>query len=286
MGTDHAFTVCLTHDVDRVYKTYQYLTHDVRRGRVRGLRTLVTREQPYWCFPKITAMEDKYGARSTFFFLEESIRPDWLKPSSWKLAFGRYSMRDPRVAATIRELDAGGWEIGLHGSYRSYRDRALLAKEKETLEEVLGHGVIGIRQHYLNLDVPGTWRIQRDIGLRYDASFAERHTIGFPGGRRDPFIDPATGMVVLPLALMEGYLFHLAGYDAERAWTMTLPIIDEAEAHGATLVVLWHPHLFNEDDFPGYATVYERIMQECRSRGARFRTCAEVCREVEVHAGL
>jgi peptidoglycan/xylan/chitin deacetylase (PgdA/CDA1 family) len=273
------FTVCLTHDVDRVYKTYQYLTHDVRRGRLRGLRTLLTREEPYWCFPRIMEMEARHGVRSTFYFLEETIPPDWLRPSSWKLSFGRYGFRDPRVSAVIRELDAGGWEVGLHGSYRSYRDGALLAREKDSLEQVLGREVAGIRQHYLNLDVPDTWKLQRAAGLRYDASLGLRQDIGFPGGRRHPFTDPESGMFVIPLALMEGFLMNRAGRDVERAWALTLPLLDEAQAHGATFVALWHPHLYNEDDFPGLAPLYERLVAECRARGARFRTCGQVWAE-------
>ncbi len=273
------FTVCLSHDVDRVRKSHQYLTHDLRRLRMRGLRTLVSRDEPYWCFEKIMEMEARHGVRSTWYFLHETIPPDWLRPSSWKLAFGRYSLEEPRIGEVIRELDAGGWEVGLHGSYRSYRDGALLAAEKALLERVLGHEVIGIRQHYLNLDVPDTWRLQREVGLRYDASLGLRHAVGFPDGRRHPFRDPATGMWVVPLAIMEAYLLALAGGDAERAWRLMLPVIDEAEAHRATLVALWHPHLFNEEDFPAYAPLYERLIRECASRGARFLTCAEVYEE-------
>jgi peptidoglycan/xylan/chitin deacetylase (PgdA/CDA1 family) len=277
------FTVCLTHDVDRVYKTYQYLTHDVRKLRLSGLRTLFTGERPYWCFGRIMEMEERLGVRSSWYFLDETIRPDWLRPSSWKLSFGRYRVDDPRVASAIRELDAGGWEVGLHGSYLSYRDAALLAREKGILEEVLGHPVVGIRQHYLNLDVPRTWQLQRQVGLRYDASLGLRRGIGFPEGRRHPFLDEASGMWVIPLAIMEAYLFALAGGDPERAWRLALPVIDEAQAHGATLVLLWHPHLYNEDDFPGYSPLYERLIRECQSRGARFLTCGQVHAEAVAH---
>lgn len=279
------FTVCLTHDVDRIRKTYQYLTHDLRRGRLGHLRTAFTREEPYWCFEKIMEMEAGYGVRSTWFFLDETIPPEWTRPSSWKLSFGRYRVEEPRVAETIRELDREGWEIGLHGSYRSYRDRTLLAREKATLEGVLGHPVVGIRQHYLNLDVPDTWCLQHEVGLRYDASLGLRNAVGFPSGRRHPFRDEASRMWVIPLAIMEAFLFAAAGHDAERALRLGLRLVDEAEEHGATLVLLWHPHLYNEDDFPGYSPLYARLIEACAERGARFRTCGEVYREASGEGG-
>ncbi|HEX2080711.1 MAG TPA: polysaccharide deacetylase family protein, partial [Longimicrobium sp.] len=228
-------TVCLTHDVDRVYKTYHYLTRDLRGGHLRRLRTLFTGESPFWRFEALMAAEDRHGARSTFFFLEESIPFEPLRPARWKLSAGRYSYRDPRVAGVIRALDAGGWEIGVHGSYRSYRDGGLLRREKASLEEVLGRPVTGIRQHYLNLDVPETWRLQRAAGFRYDASLGRRSGIGFPDGRDRPFRDPDTGMVVIPLGMMESYLFRQAGGDPERAWTLTRGMIDAAERDGSVL---------------------------------------------------
>jgi peptidoglycan/xylan/chitin deacetylase (PgdA/CDA1 family) len=272
------FRICLTHDVDRIHKTYQYLTHDVRRGRLRHLGTLLNGESPYWCIDDLMRLEDRFGVRSTFFMLEESIQPEWLRPSSYKLAFGRYRFSDPRVARAIREMDANGWEVGLHGSYLSFRSLELLRREKASLESVLGHGVVGIRQHYLNLDVPDTWRLQREAGFEYDASYGRLGDIGYLDERRDVFRDAATGMHVVPLTLMECYLFARAGYDVERAWELALAQMDEAEAHAGLFVVLWHQRMFNEREFPGYRDVFTRIIREGQARGAPFVTCEQAFR--------
>jgi peptidoglycan/xylan/chitin deacetylase (PgdA/CDA1 family) len=286
MKPDSGFRICLTHDVDRVYKTYQYLTHDLRRGRIRNLGTLFTGDAPYWCIDDLMRLEDRYGVRSTFFMLEESIRPEWLRPSSYKLAFGRYRFTDRKVARAIRALDADGWEVGLHGSYLSYRSLELLRLEKASLEAVVGHEVVGIRQHYLNLDVPETWRLQQLAGFQYDASYGKLGDIGYLDENCDVFQDAATGMHVIPLALMECYLFARAAHDVARAWELTLQLMDEAEARGALLVVLWHQRMFNEREFPGYREVYERIIREGQARGALFVTCEQAFREAVAHAAL
>lgn len=270
------FTVCLSHDIDRVYKTYQYLTHDLRRLRFSKLSCLLDKVNPYWCFDKMLEIESRHGVRSTSFFLEESIKPKLLTPKSWKLAFGRYRFRDRDVAKMIKRLDREGWEVGLHGSYDSYRNQTLLQQEKCSLEEVLEKPVRGIRQHYLNLDIPSTWKIQRAVGLQYDASYGLLGDIGYRDGRRHPFVDEQSGMHVIPLALMECYLFQKAKNDPEVALRLACQLVDEAEEHGAVFVVLWHQRMFNDREFPGYAWVYDRLIAECKKRGAHFATCGEV----------
>src|SRR5205823_845466 len=66
------FAVCLTHDVDRNRKTFQYLTH---LGRTKGLRGASRprrrRGRPYWGFDTVREIERGAGVRSTFFMLHE-----------------------------------------------------------------------------------------------------------------------------------------------------------------------------------------------------------------------
>jgi peptidoglycan/xylan/chitin deacetylase (PgdA/CDA1 family) len=271
-----SLTVCLTHDVDRIRKTYQYITHDLRKWRFGNLKTVLNGVSPYWTFEKIMNIEEKYGVRSTFFFLNETIRFKPFSPSNWKLSFGRYRVSEPEVASMIRVLDEGGWEIGVHGSYNSYKNLSLLRDEKSILEDVLGKEVAGIRQHYLNLDVPETWKLQHRAGFRYDASFGLKNAIGFRENRYHPFADTESRMVIIPLTIMECYLFSTSNYNMDLIWENTLKLIDLAEKQNGVLTILWHSHYFNEDEFPGYAGMYRRIIEEAKDRGAGFITCAEV----------
>ena len=268
--------ICLTHDVDRVRKSYQYFTHDLRRMRLGNLKSIFSNLSPYWNFEEIMTMEDRYGARSTWFFLEESIPWKLFQPKNWKLSFGRYSVLEKAIGDEMRRLDSDGWEVGLHGSFRSYRDGELLRKEKALVEGILGKPVVGVRQHYLNLDIPDTWKLQREAGFKYDASFGYRRGLGWRRNRLEPFLDDESGLWVLPLAIMECNLFTEAAGDPERAWDMALEIIDQAEELGAVLTVLWHPHVYSETDFPGYGDVYEKILKEGKARRAEFLTAGEI----------
>lgn len=269
------FTVCLTHDVDRVTKSYHYITHDLINLRLTNIKTIFLKEQPYWCFDEIMKIEDKYGVRSTFFFLQESMPFKFYSPKNWKISLGKYKFFDPNISTIIKRLDSNGWEIGLHGSYNSYNDLELLKKEKNSLENVLGKSVIGIRQHYLNLDIPYTWKLQKKAGFLYDSSFGVKNNVGFPKGKYFPFIDSESGMLIIPLTVMDGYLFKISN-SIDHAWKICLRIIDEAEKNRAVLTILWHQRVFNEREFPGYSFIYKKIIQECKRRNAEFKLCKDL----------
>ena len=66
------FVVCLTHDVDRIRKSYQYITHFIKTGKLYHIASLFSKKNPYWKFNKIMEIEERYEVRSTFFFLNES----------------------------------------------------------------------------------------------------------------------------------------------------------------------------------------------------------------------
>jgi peptidoglycan/xylan/chitin deacetylase (PgdA/CDA1 family) len=275
------FTVCLTHDVDRTRKTFQYISHSLKALRNRNYNQVIYhvkslgRKNPYWNFEKIMALENEYQLRSTFFFLNETTPFKLFSPGRWKLSLGNYKLDSVPIKAIIRYLNDNGWEIGLHGSYNTYNDIELLSLEKRKLESVLGQSVIGIRQHYLNLEVPTTWILQSKVGFLYDASYGIRNRVGFPDDRYHAFRNNDSGMIILPLAIMDTYLFQLES-TLDSIWCRCLKIIEEAEKKGALLVLLWHQRVFHEGEFPQHTKVYRKIIEECICRGAQFKLCREV----------
>ena len=270
--------VCLTHDVDRVYKSYQYISHDLVKLKFKKFVKLFSKKDPYWVFDEIMFLEEKNTVKSTFFFLEETIAFNIFSPENWKLSLGKYKFLDPKIRKIIQKLDNEGWEIGLHGSYESYQNSDLLKKEKKALEKALGKPVQGIRQHYLNLNIPNTWIIQKEAGFDYDASLGKKNQVGFPDNLYYPFINKESDMLTIPLALMDGYLFS-EKISFENAWRKCLEIINEAEMNNAVMVVLWHQRVFNENEFPGYKDMYEKIIIECQKRGAEFLLCRELLKK-------
>jgi peptidoglycan/xylan/chitin deacetylase (PgdA/CDA1 family) len=265
------FAVFLSHDVDRVRKTYQFLPYFLIERRLYHLRSLFEKPNPYWCFERIMEIEKKYDVRSTFFFLKETKKFKMLHPSSYILSLGHYDFQEPAVREIIRTLDSEGWEVGLHGSYDSYTNKDLLVNEKKELERALGKQVIGIRQHFLNLEKPKTWEIQKEIGFLYDASFGYKEDIGFLDERYLPFQPFNDSFFIFPLIVMDGTLFSKYHDDATR-WEKVQEVITLAEERHGVISFLWHQRVFNENEFPGWASLYEKIIKECKGKNAWFTT--------------
>ena len=259
---DHSFALCLTHDVDRPYKTYQSPYYSVRNRSLSQLRDMIFGRNPYWSFDRIRSIEAELDVRSAFYFLDEeslfSDRPkhELLDPEAWSLYTGRYDIEDPQIVDLIRELDDGGWEIGLHGSYNSFRDRNRLRTQKHRLESVLGREVTGGRQHHLNLSISETWEHHAAVGLQYDASLGSSTEYGFDNGYGlyRPFDDE---FVVFPLTAME--LSLPIDDDPDRAWDAIEQLLEEAKEHAAVMTVLWHPRFFCSDT-PNHAPLYRRLV--------------------------
>jgi len=265
---DKEFALCLTHDVDRPYKTYQSLYYGIKDVDPYHFKTFFSKIEPYWQFENIMKLEDELGVRSTFYFLNEKnlfrdkSPVEWLKLKNWKLYTGRYDIKDPKIVKVIKKLDRNGWEVGLHGSYDSYDDVDRLRYEKKVLEDILGHEVIGIRQHYLNLKKPDTWEKQKEVGLKYDTTLGSSSEYGFLNGYDviHPFDD---GFSVFPLTIMETALMNSVN-DVQSAYNRCKKILDKAKENNAVMTILWHPRVFNETEFPGYKKVYQMIIKTAK----------------------
>lgn len=257
--------VALTHDVDRTKKSYQYFTgvlKSLKKGRFSDALYHMKKpaEEPYWNFYKIAELEDSYKTRSTFFMLDESIRFKITQPKTFALAMGRYNLFEPKIQEAVRYLDANGWEIGLHGSYNSYKDKELLGREKKRLESIIGHPVIGTRQHYLNLD-QNTWKIQEELGFKYDSTWGYNDGIGFKEGRRKAFFPNNSKFVVYPMPIMD-----ICFMKTSNRWERYKEILDEAEENDAIVVVNFHHRVYNEKEYPGFRSAYCRIIETALER--------------------
>ncbi len=285
--TDNSFAVCLTHDVDEIKKTYQYITRSLRslrnrdlEGVLKELRSFIRKmkgKEPYWTFEKLIELEKSMGVRSTLYFLKETGKVKITDPSTWRHLGRRYEFDD--VADVIKFLHSRGWEVGLHGSFYSYRDRSLLKREKLELERILGKRVIGIRQHNLNLDIPQTWRIQESLGFEYDTTLGSNHYVGFRWGTCYPFYpydeERQRFLRVLQIPL---HIEDIAVFREDDPWRICVQTLWEVKRMGGVLTLLWHHAVFDEDEYPGWAKLYRDLIEFCKRENALVTKAEDIAR--------
>lgn len=247
---DAPYALCLSHDVDRITKQwYHYLFYGIKNPSIqmRSFWEKLRGNEPYWNFHKLMELEEKYGVKSTFFFLNEGHRE--LSANF----MGRYDIRDSRVCDIIRELDKNGFEIGLHGSYYSFDNEKLLGDEKSVLEEIVGHEVVSARQHHLNFDDSKTWKIQKSIGIKYDSTIGQSVKIS-----KEQALRTEEDIVELPITLMDTV-------------TLTEDIYEEccqvAEEEGM-IVLNFHQCHFNEIEYPENVALYKRLLEKAKQDNA------------------
>ena len=271
------FVLCLTHDVDRVYKTFQYLPSAIKHLRAGNLSGLARQAKsflsehgktnPYWNFNRIMELENELEVKSTFFFLDESGNVSLFNPKSWILFAGRYNIDNPEIMEMIKELQRNGFELGTHGSYHSYKDAELLKREKRKLGGILNEDVSGIRQHYLNFDSKATFKIQESAGFKYDSTLGFSQYIGFRRGTCYPFYPlldngQQASLLEIPLVIMDS---ALAG---RNPFEDCVEIMQTVKRYGGVLTLLWHQRSFNDEEFPGMADLYRRLIEEAGAQGA------------------
>ena len=278
------FAVALTHDVDTPWRwtgtglrgSAARLKSHVRGARggaaLREARALATvpvhklrRTDPYWRFEEIIRAERRREASSTFFVMA-AHRHQFDGPAG-----DSYERLRPRL---VEELQEGGAEVGLHGSYTAADDAGVLSDEKDELERLCGP-LAGQRYHFLRVDPHANLEPLARLGFRYDSTLGFADAPGFRAGIAHPFrpwnaaTDEPLPLVEIPLAAMDVTLAEerYLGLTAPAAEARLRTLVDWAAANGGAFAVLWHSERFDPAAACGWDVLYERFMDAVCERG-------------------
>jgi peptidoglycan/xylan/chitin deacetylase (PgdA/CDA1 family) len=275
------FAVCLTHDVDEIYPPLKHTLlssfYYMKNLNFNGLKNLLFWKykgkdySPYRNFKEIMNLEEKYGAKSSFYFLTTGN----------DIKRFRYDIED--LKNELGSIVDKGWEVGLHGGYYAYNDLEEMETEKRRLEKVLGKAVIGYRNHYLRFKVPETWDLLAKAGFKYDTTFGYNDMIGFRNGMCHPFkpfnlsTNKEIGILEIPLIIMDGALFDSVK-SFEEAWEITKRLIDTVEKYNGVLTLLWHNNVFNCPFREKWKKLYEKILEYSYKKNAWMTSGEEIWR--------
>lgn len=250
------FAVCLTHDVDHIKRhLYQRLWRGANCGfhialrELRDLAATIGQTNSAWNFERIMSLEEKLGVRSTFLFMDETA--SGFGPQYW----GRYRFSSPSVQSIIKELDSGGWEIGLHGSLYSYNHLELLQREKNDLEQIISKPIVSTRQHYLNFEKGITFAIQEQIGLKVDSTIGYSHKPYDGNLGVFPYTPEERNITELPITIMD-----TIGIEQADVRSQCEKNIRSIAKQGGLITLDWHQCICNPNLFPERFSFYQDII--------------------------
>lgn len=275
---ENAFLTFLSHDVDRLESAWKVAgVKALKKGNLADFFRLALSKlqgRDHWNnLENVMAAVRKFGAVSTFFWLPKQGKFK-------KHPNADYDITQPRYQQLITEINAAGFENGLHGSFGTATNPAQL----ETEQQRIPGGVAGNRFHYLCFDPARTPGVLEASTLQYDASLGFAEHFGFRNGYCFPFrlfdfqeLEPYR-FLELPLHLMDATLWH-PHYLQLQPETMVLalsPMLAEIKKFGGCFGLLWHNENFSELNKQNGLTAFNKIMQELNRLNAGYKTGAEL----------
>jgi len=235
--------VIMTHDIDWPIKGPGRDHIIQRRDRFDNQTLLrITKDEsynPYYGVQELMELEEKHGARSTFFF-----RPIYDDGSS----VDQYSQ-------ATRELSSKGWEVGVH--INDAGSSSSIEKEKQQVERAAQVSIQGSRVHYLKIKQEDLSLIEK-AGLKYDSSVMfskdsldKRNTGYFVRG----------GLVVFPITLMDAYLFTYMHIPEEGIVEQVGKALELASGSGF-MTLLWHDNVLKMKGGRMYSKMLEFLASQ------------------------
>ncbi|WP_299670697.1 polysaccharide deacetylase family protein [uncultured Polaribacter sp.] len=158
--------------------------------------------------------------------------------------------------------------VGLHPSYFTMQNIAILKKEKERLENITNTPIIRSRQHYLRFNLPDTYQQLIDLEIEEDYSMGYASNVGFRASTCTPFyfydldFEIQTPLKIFPFALMDTTLNDYLKITPKQSIGKIRDLRNEVKAVNGTFITLFHNEtLSNYLRWKGWKRLYESMIK-------------------------
>jgi hypothetical protein len=250
-----SYEIIPTHDVDNLdyHVNLRSLIGDVlkRRDVSRAIARLRgSRGQPFRTFSWLMDLSERASAQSRFYFMSA---PPGENQTGYDVS---------RIRGDVDDIANRGHVVGFHPGFATYLDSAKWGEELNTLRERTDKSIVEGRQHFLQFDVPRTYRIWDDHRMRVDSSMGYPDREGFRCGTgcEFPVFDfvkrKELSLRERPLTLMDVTLKNYRNMTADEALEVLDRYRDLAKRYRMPLTILFHNNSFTDFDWPGFARIY------------------------------
>jgi hypothetical protein len=229
--------------------------HDPIRALKNVINYYLTKKENYSFDPFFPLIEwimdvnEVAGNRVAFYFMPGPTYP---------ASNPNYSLNEPIIKKLLHHIYERGHEIGLHPSYNTYKNKALLCRESAELRKAMEENgiqqdILGGRQHFLRWETPTTARILEEAGLDYDSTLSFADHAGFRCGvcYEYPMYDlkerKALSIHQRPLILMECTLLfskYCSVNNEEEILKKFNELLHRTKMFQGDFTLLWHNSFF------------------------------------------
>ena len=183
-----------------------------------------------------------------------------------------YSVEDDRTRDYLRNILDAGFDLCLHGSYRSTERADWYGQEVALLARRLAPP-LGSRQHFLSFDYDLLFEAQEAAGIEYDMSMGYPDRSGARAGFSFPYFpycleeDRPYRVVEISLFLMDVTLRSYMGLKGDPARAHISDTLDELGSKGGCASVVWHPIVFGGARDPGFDGLFWDMVKQVGDTG-------------------
>ena len=214
-------------------------------------------KDPFNTFDKILAYKNKYKVATLFFFLI----------ADYTTYDNNVSTAKPKFRLLIKSI-VDYAKVGLHPSYFTMQNSALLKKEKERLEDITNMPTKRSRQHYLRFSLPETYQNLIDLEIEEDYSMGYASNVGFRAGTCTPFyfydldFEIQTPLKVFPFALMDTTLNDYMKLTPKQSLGRIRDLRNQVKAVDGVFITLFHNESLSDFlRWRGWKRLYESMLK-------------------------
>ncbi len=292
----------ITHDVDRV-DYYSWRSTAFRWLQWAGIKPRETtskvhlkmaldalarmthprsgRKDPFWSFEFFRKVERAHGFSSTWFFLNRDGSP----------YDARYRFKEKRIKEVVHQLVKEGCEVGLHGSFKASEHPEALRLAVDDFKEHFQFCPLGTRQHFLRGVAPQLYRMEMEVGLKYDAGFGFSTREGFRNSYCwpfKPFDHDRQEMIpfyVIPMVWMDTTLLEHREMSLDESLQISYNLYSEVVRFNGLFNILWHSCRTNEWLQPGIHNLYRQWCRNMAGEGAKTISGVDAVASLEYESG-
>ena len=268
-ATSREYKLTVTHDVDYdlLFKSPSVLIRRVGADLLKRkdlplvaktIKAYFSNNDPYDVFDFFMDESEKMGVKSHFFFMAKGS-------SEYD---NNYESNSDFIKSRAERIKKRGHIVGIHYTYNAFNSKEQLKQEIAELEANFNTKIECGRNHYLRFEVPTSWQILDEFGMKWDSTCGYEGHVGFRCGVCYEFSvfdilkRKKLNLKERPLLVMETTLlyFQSSGEKEDEFLGLIEDIKNKTKKYNGEFVLLWHNNNLDFLRTPKYRELYKKTL--------------------------